>query len=116
MHFLVHRPEGVGFITGRSVLIFQNLTLVCILSKLFVFQAIYRRACDEGLARLYRTSPVVKRIIKLIISLASYPQNKYMPGLWYKQFCNFFNASFNFPFVDCFVFQAIQQENAADLQ
>jgi hypothetical protein len=80
MHFLVHRQEGVGFITGRSVLIFQNLTLVCILLKLFVFQAIYRRACDEGLARSYRTSPVVKRIIKLIISLALLPAEQIYAG------------------------------------
>jgi len=80
MHFLVHEPEGVGFITGRSVLIFQNLTLVCILLKLFVFQAIYRRACDEGLARSYRTSPVVKRIIKLIISLALLPAEQIYAG------------------------------------
>ncbi|XP_046650960.1 serine/arginine repetitive matrix protein 1-like [Daphnia pulicaria] len=45
MHFLVHRPEGVGFITGRQ-------------------------SIEEPVTR------------------ASYPQNKYMPGLWYKQFCN----------------------------
>jgi hypothetical protein len=73
MHFLVHKPEGDGFIKGRSVLIFQNLTLVCILSKLFEFEVIYIRACDERLARSYRTSPVVKRIIILIITLALLP-------------------------------------------
>jgi hypothetical protein len=43
--------------------------LLIILSKLFVFQAIYGRAFDEGLAISYRTSPVVKGIIKLIIAL-----------------------------------------------
>jgi hypothetical protein len=84
MHFLVDKPEGVGFIMGRSVLIFQNLTLVCILSKLFVLQAIYRRACDEGLARSYRTIPVVKRIIKLIISLALLPTEKIYAGFMVK--------------------------------
>ncbi len=37
-----------------------------------------------------------------------------MPGLRYNQFFNFVNGSFNFAFVVCFVFQAIQQENATD--
>ena len=80
---LVHKPESVGFITGRSVLTFENWTIS---SKLFVFQAIYRRACDEDLARFYRTSPVVKRIIKLIIALALLPAEQIYAGFTVKQF------------------------------
>jgi hypothetical protein len=38
-----------------------------------------------------------------------------MPGLWYKQFCNLLVLTFLL-LIALFFFQAIQQENAADLQ
>ena len=59
----------------------------------------------------------MKRIIKLIIALALLPTEQIYTGFTVQAvFFKFVNASFNFVFLFDLFFQAIQQENAADLQ
>ncbi|KAK4003868.1 hypothetical protein OUZ56_005619 [Daphnia magna] len=43
-------------------------------------QAIYRRACQEGLSAAYLAGGVVRRIIKMLIALALLPQERIFEG------------------------------------